>query len=220
VSVLFSRGTSFGWLVGVALPADAGALSAGERALAAAMAPARQVTWVGGRVALRAALEKMGGRAEVIGSTDRGAPALPAGFAGSISHKNTIAVALATVASSDVKLGVDVELARQREGKIDISERVLTERERAALASLPDTARERAVLAAFAAKEAVYKALDPWVRRYVAFHEVDLVGAREATLNLKGGEGPFIVEVAEEPEPGLIVAMARARLLRREADRE
>jgi 4'-phosphopantetheinyl transferase EntD len=211
VSVLFSRTTPFGRLVGVALPASEDALPAKERALAAAMPPARRVTWVGGRVALRAALEEVGGTAEVIAATERGAPVLPEGFVGSISHKTTVAVALAARAEGGATVGVDVELERPRAGKIDISDRVLTPRERAALASLTGAPRERAVLAAFAAKEAVYKALDPWVRRYVAFHEVDLVGAREATLNLKAGEGPFDVEVCEEPEPGLILSLARVR---------
>lgn len=209
---LFSRVTPFGRLVGVALPAAEETLSAGERALAAAMAPVRRATWVGGRVALRAALEEVGGRAEVIGATDRGAPLLPDGFVGSISHKATIAVALAARAEGGATLGVDVEL--ERTGKIDISERVLTPRERAALVSLSGAERERAVLAAFAAKEAVYKALDPWVRRYVAFHEVDLVSAGDATLSLKDGEGPFAVEVGDASEPGLpglIVALARVR---------
>jgi 4'-phosphopantetheinyl transferase EntD len=225
VAPLFSRATPFGRLVGVALPgaddraavdALAGELPEAERALAAAMAPVRRVTWVGGRLALRAALEEVGGRADVVGATDRGAPVLPDGFVGSISHKATLAVALAARASGGATLGVDVELERKRNatGKrsvtIDISDRVLTERERAELAALPEAERARAVLTAFAAKEAIYKALDPWVRRYVAFQEVELPrGAPEATLNLKAGEGPFTVEVREEPEPGLILAMAR-----------
>jgi 4'-phosphopantetheinyl transferase EntD len=210
VTPLFSRATPFGWLVGVALPAAEDTLSSGERALAAAMAPVRRATWVGGRVALRAALEQVGGRAELIGATDRGAPALPDGFVGSISHKATIAVALAARAQGGAMVGVDVEIERERAGKIDITDRVLTARERAELAALPEAEKARAVLAAFATKEAIYKALDPWVRRYVGFLEVELLrGASGATLSLKSGEGPFTVEVREEPESGLILAMAR-----------
>src|SRR5438477_297716 len=92
-------------LVAVALPPadDGSALSAlvdelpsEERALALALAPARRATWAGGRVALRAALADLGvGAAAPIGATPRGAPALPAGLAGSIGHKESVAVALA-----------------------------------------------------------------------------------------------------------------------------
>jgi 4'-phosphopantetheinyl transferase EntD len=54
------------------------------------------------------------------------------------------------------------------------------------------------VLRAFCAKEAIYKALDPWVRRFVGFHEarVAFAGGRlSASLALTRGEGPFAVEL-------------------------
>jgi 4'-phosphopantetheinyl transferase EntD len=224
VTPAFKCATPFGWIVGVTLPevSDAAgvealhaALSDQERAHVATLAPLRRVTWAGGRLALRAALAEAGARREelgaLIGATGRGAPALPAGFAGSISHKNTVAVALASRADGDTTLGVDVELERER--RVDISTRVLTDDERAALAAMDHEARPREVLAAFATKEAIYKALDPWVQRYVAFQEVSLArgagGARVAALRLTRREGPFSVEVLEEPEPGLILVAAR-----------
>ena len=43
--------------------------------------------------------------------------------------------------------------------------------ERAALAALDPAARDAEVLFRFAAKEAIYKALDPWVQRLVSFQE-------------------------------------------------
>jgi 4'-phosphopantetheinyl transferase EntD len=50
------------------------------------------------------------------------------------------------------------------------------------------------------AKESIYKALDPFVRRYVSFKEATLIlgddGRCEARLALGGGEGPFLTEVA------------------------
>jgi 4'-phosphopantetheinyl transferase EntD len=208
--IAFARTVSFGRLVGVALPGEdddaavdalAAALAPAERAHARTLSPARRVTWVGGRVALRAALADLGEAAPApISSTRRGAPALPAGIAGSIAHKRTLAVALAARAPRDVTLGVDVEV--ERAPRVDISERVLTVDERRRVDALAPTARAREVLAIFAAKEAVYKALDPWLGRYVSFQDVALArgedGALAAVFAPRADEPSFVLEVHEE----------------------
>ena len=168
------------------------------------------MTWVGGRVALRAALAELGlswGATSPILATPRGAPALPAGVLGSIAHKRTIAVALAAFApSGDVTLGVDVEV--DRAPRFDIAARVLTPAERLRVDALAAPARARAVLAAFAAKEAVYKALDPWLGRAIAFQEVELDG-RTARLAPRVGEPSFEIELHEEPLAGHLLVTAR-----------
>lgn len=220
--VAFARTVAFGRLVGVALPgaddvADDEALAAElppeERAHARTLFPARRVTWVGGRVALRAALDDL----EVVASaailsTPRGAPVLPAGIAGSIAHKRTLAVALAARTSDDVTLGVDVEI--ERAPRVDISVRVLTASERRHVEALAAPARDREVLALFAAKEAIYKGLDPWLGRYVSFQEVELErgadGALAAVFTSRAGEPSFVLEVHEEtPFVGHILMTAR-----------
>ena len=99
-------------------------------------------------------------------SDDRGAPVLPAGWRGSVSHKGSFAAALVAPAGAG-HIGIDLERAIAPRG--DIGRRILTPREQAAL---PD--RGRAVTLRFAIKEAIYKALDPHVRRYVGFTEVEL----------------------------------------------
>jgi 4'-phosphopantetheinyl transferase EntD len=49
------------------------------------------------------------------------------------------------------------------------------------------------------AKESIYKALDPFVRRHVSFKEASLAlradGTWHVTLTLAAGEGPFSTEV-------------------------
>ncbi|HTA21021.1 MAG TPA: 4'-phosphopantetheinyl transferase superfamily protein [Polyangia bacterium] len=204
----FARTVSFGRLVGVALPdrpGDVDALAAGlpptERAHALTLPSARRVTWVGGRVALRAAAADLGVVASApISTTPRGAPVLPAGLAGSIAHKRTLAVALAARVAADVTLGVDVEI--ERAPRVDISERVLTLDERRRVDALAPPARDREVLALFAAKEAVYKGLDPWLGRYVSFQEVELArredGALAAVFAPRADEPSFVLEVHEE----------------------
>jgi enterobactin synthetase component D len=146
-------------------------------------------------------------------STPRGAPALPAGLIGSISHKQEIAVALAA-RSDDTRrrtIGVDVEIPRPLHN--DISGRVLTPDEQVLLAELSGAARDREVLWRFAAKEAIYKALDPWVERLVSFQEVALDrrpgGRVSVRLNLTRGEGPFAVELEDASHDELVLIAAR-----------
>jgi len=200
----FAAARPFGVCVGVTLPAAPppeaewpGALHRDERIFARALSEGRRTAWIGGRLALRGALEAAGLQApDAILATDRGAPRLPPDAVGSISHKTALAIAVAAPARSPaVTIGVDVEEARPL--RFDVADRVLTESERAGLPAA-GLARDLLVLRAFCAKEAIYKALDPWVRRFVGFHEAEIVftgGGLSARLALTRGEGPFAVEL-------------------------
>lgn len=215
----FVRELPFGTCAAVSLPErDDFALPDGlhpdEVAFASSLAAGRRGTWVGGRLALRAALEALGAqRPQAILTTPRGAPALPAGFVGSISHKRELAVALAARVDKQarVTLGIDVEIPRPF--RQDVSRMVLTPAERAALADLEPAARDREVLRRFAAKEALYKALDPWLGRFVSFQAVTIVsradGGLEAALALASGEGPFAVELHDAGTAELVLVAAR-----------
>jgi 4'-phosphopantetheinyl transferase EntD len=219
-ALAFSRETAFGRLVGVALPADgdaaalealAATLRPEERDHAATLSEARRATFIGGRVALRAAMDALGVQSGPLLATPRGAAILPPGVAGSISHKETLAVALAAPAPDDETLGVDVEL--DRAPRVDIAPRVLTPGERARVDALEPAARTREILVAFSAKEALYKALDPWLRRFVSWQEVEVTrapdGALAATLRARPGEVPLSLELREESAPGLVIVEAR-----------
>lgn len=134
-----------------------------------------------GRLALGCALTRLGVAADQLGdlaATERGAPRTPTGTTGSISHKHDIAVALAAWRAigpdhcGDWIVGVDLE-ARQPTRR-DISARVLGADERARLSHLPEPERGLAVVLSFSIKEAIYKAIDPFVQRYVGFREVSV----------------------------------------------
>jgi 4'-phosphopantetheinyl transferase EntD len=201
--IAFDLRLEHGRCVGVRLPdGDApgvDALPAEEQAFAAKLTVVRRRTWVGGRVALRQALLHAGLEAPAVLADARGAPSLPPGVWGSISHKETLAVALVASATAGraTRLGVDVEI--DRETSPDIASRVLTDEELADVAGLAERERVRDVLLRFSAKEALYKALDPFVRRYVAFKEVVVRplpgGATDVSLRLPAREGQFDVEV-------------------------
>lgn len=160
-----------------------GVLHADEAALALSLPPARRATFVAGRQALREAVRQLPGHSEADESpilrTTRGAPLLPPALTGSITHKGMLAMATVAPRGAGVEhVGLDLE---RRPVVADltrpsIARKILTAREFSTLddgATDPLAARER-TLVYFALKEAVYKAIDPFVERYVRFTEVEI----------------------------------------------
>lgn len=184
-------------------------LTEAERALAASFSPIRLASFVAGRLALADALDALGAPRASLLTNPRGAPIVPSGYVGSVSHKRDLAVAIAA-RDEGAFLGVDLEEIAP--ARIDISRRVLTERERTEAASLSPDERERALLARFSIKESIYKAVDPFVQRYVGFKEADVdLASSTARLDLVNGEGPFAVEVTWAEIGAMIVSTARIR---------
>jgi 4'-phosphopantetheinyl transferase EntD len=219
VEVAFDRELAHGRCVGLRIPGGAlevdalaeASLVAEERAFAATLRGLRRRFWIGGRAALREALARAGiAVAAPVLSDDRGAPLLPEGVVASITHKERLAAALVARAAS-ARIGVDLEADVR--GKQDIASRVLTENELAELAHLEAEERAREVLLRFSAKEAIYKALDPFVRRYVGFQEVSVQpradGSARVEARLREGEGPYEVEVGWSRFDGVVLTTAR-----------
>jgi 4'-phosphopantetheinyl transferase EntD len=183
----------------VELDDEAGALARlapAEQDRAAQLGPVRRGEFIAGRTALHLAL---GSDAPIL-ADDRGAPSLPAGWVGSVSHKRALAAALVAPAGSG-RVGVDLERAVPPRG--DIAGRVLTAREQAAL-----TDGGRGVTLRFAIKEAIYKAIDPYVRRYVGFTEVELDLAGDAVTVTTAL--PFAIEATWREHAGHWLATAYA----------
>ncbi|HSN26124.1 MAG TPA: 4'-phosphopantetheinyl transferase superfamily protein [Kofleriaceae bacterium] len=154
-------------------------------------------TFTAGR---RALCEALGEQLE-IGRDDRGAPIVPRGH-GSIAHKTGAERTVAAAIWSPSLVGIDLE--RAQPPRQPIERRILTPRELAAFG-----ADRRRVSLAFAIKEAIYKAVDPVVRRYVGFTEVELdLEAGRATSQLPLEVAFWWTEVTD-PEP-LWLATARA----------
>jgi 4'-phosphopantetheinyl transferase EntD len=153
-----------------------------ERELASSWAPARRLTFAAGRRALRTALEALGVTTSgPILPNDRGAPQLPQGALASISHKGDVACALARI-GGERTIGVDVE-------NIQVLHRgterlILTDRERA---ELPDELEQRAqrIVVQLSLKESIYKALDPFLRRYIGFKEVEVWPSDDQTARVE-----------------------------------
>ncbi len=176
-----------------------------EQQLAERLAIPRRVSFVGGRLALRNALSVVAPDAQHVPvlKTPRGAPQLPPGVLGSVSHKRTLAVGMAALPQHMVNtIGIDVEeIPDERDlTRPDLAPKILTASERHALAWLAANdalAYREAVRLRFALKEAVYKTIDPHVQRYVRFQEVevspDANGKTDVRLSLPEFEGRHIV---------------------------
>jgi enterobactin synthetase component D len=226
---LFRLDLPHGRCVGIRVPATVGEgllayLPGEEQAYAETVGPARKGTFVAGRLALREALRDLGLEAPPILPDKRGAPDLRGLATGSISHKPTLAVGLAAPAGDGLSVGVDIEplpLPDPAPGdagwdrRPDISRRVMTPRELAILMDLPAERRRLAILLCFSIKEALYKALNPLIRRYVSFQEATVLpaadGSVELTLALAKGEGPFTAEARWSEIAGHLLTTARVR---------
>ncbi len=108
-----------------------------------------------------------------------GAPFWPEGVVGSLAHDDEFAVAAVALRSDVARLGVDVEPAEPLPS--DLVDRVLSAREKRLTAS--DRVTERLI---FAAKEAVYKALNALDGSPLEYDDIEIRLA-EATAVLRDG---------------------------------
>ena len=203
---LFVRKHAFGTLLGVRIPqtepsaAEIDTLHPAEREVLEPYRRTRRGTWVGGRLALSRACEALGKTDRPLLNDARGAPILPAGVVGSLTHKDDIAIALVQLTKAPYRLGIDLEKITHKEP--GVGKMVLTEAEMDVYESLDDYARASFLIVRFSLKEAIYKALDPFVKRYVGFKEVKInqnkAGDFTAQFMLKNNEGPFKAELLSE----------------------
>ncbi|WP_423739619.1 4'-phosphopantetheinyl transferase family protein [Cupriavidus basilensis] len=110
-------------------------------------------------------------------------PVWPTGWVGSISHCATMACAIVASKTRYRALGIDVECIMSEELSTELGEFVATEAELAHFAGL---GRPLGVTLVFSAKEALFKALYPEVRRVLDFDAARVrgVGTDEIVLQL------------------------------------
>jgi 4'-phosphopantetheinyl transferase EntD len=175
------------------------ALPVEEREAAERLSGMRRRELIAGRTAMHALIDME----HPVLSNERGAPVVPVGMTGSITHKLARAAALIAMAEHG-HVGVDLERAAPT--KLEIAKRILTANEpRVAGAEL---------LRVFAIKEAIYKAIDPIVRRYVGFQEVELAigqGGEVGVTVVDAGRLPVAIEAWWTELDGHWLATARAR---------
>jgi enterobactin synthetase component D len=217
-SIAYQHAARHGIVAAVHLPHEPGPipedawdrLHPREAEYARALSGLRQISYVGGRLALRLATQQLGVVPSAMLSQDSGAPQLPSGLVGSLSHKREIAIAMVSL-DHGATIGVDLE--DYGPPRSHIAPRVLTPAELAAIENLSEPRRWMSVLLRFSLKESIYKAIHPWVQRYVSFHEAEVTpdpdGGAEITLKLEGNEGPFVVEGAYQWLHGRLMTSVR-----------
>ena len=213
---IYERTLAEGRVVLVRLPFDEEVLFPEEETLLTqTTAKSRRVSFVGGRAALRRALSHFGVLRRPIMKDERGAPCLPEGFVGSISHKNEVAVALASRVDGFSR-GVDVE--RLQRPKTDIASRILRDEELSIFESLPEKAATHDLLLRFSLKESIYKAIDPHLKRYVDYRECAVWpasnGEARVELFLEAGEPRLECHASWFDLGEHVITLARARVHR------
>lgn len=175
-----------------------------EQRLAAAMNPLRRAQFLLGRRAAHRALAAAGLADGPIGSGDRGEPRFPHGAVGSITHTEGIAVAVVGAASRHRSLGVDLQLSPL---PAEAARLVLGAREHAWVDRAPTAAQSGLrLMAAFSAKEAVFKAADPLLAEGApALRRIEL---RPVDFAFGLGRAGFLARYAPRL-PALAVAVGR-----------
>ncbi|WP_434299317.1 4'-phosphopantetheinyl transferase family protein [Corallococcus exiguus] len=146
-----------------------------EEACATHMTPLRRAEFIGGRLAIRQALQDAGHAAPVVVADGQGVPLFPEGYVGSIAHKHGRAVAIAAKTTTADGLGIDLEFDENCDEESLVAE-IITEVERPGLAAI--RAAEPTVLSpatlVLAAKESVYKAVFQITRTKFDFDDAEL----------------------------------------------
>jgi len=146
------------------------------------------------RIAAREALAELGGPADAaLPRSPRRFAIWPEGFVGSLAHDEEIAVAVVARTRDVAALGVDAEPLPE-----DVAEIVLLPSERRACAADPVLSR-----AIFAAKEAVYKAINPLDGSPLEYEDIEIdLGAGLARLR----DGRTLGCVIERGPPLIAIA--------------
>jgi len=142
------------------------------RLLSPRAAPKRRLNWTLGRTAARLTLKQLGFEdPPPVLRGEAGEPIWPAGISGSITHCYPWSVAVSAQCSGSIAIGIDLE-SLERFGKIDVSDLICRKPELEWVRDVSDFHGRLAMI--FSAKEALYKSLYPFLRRYVDFTEVEL----------------------------------------------
>ena len=131
----------------------------------------RKISYIGGRLAAKKALQSIQKEHLFIDMDPYGAPRLPKPLSVSISHKKDIAIAL-LAQQPNATIGIDIEEIEPE--RLRIATKILTQRELAFLHTLPEKRRWGFLLLNFSTKEAIFKALAPRLKRYIDFTEAEV----------------------------------------------
>jgi 4'-phosphopantetheinyl transferase EntD len=173
---LLPAGAGAAWTVSLDALADVAARHIATAPLPRRLATPRQrLGYLGGRLCAERGLQSLLGAPAAVGHDEQGAPRWPLRCTGSISHSAQDACALVAYCEASAGIGIDTEGIAAADVARDIALVCCTPHERARwLDAAPQP--ELVATLIFSAKECLYKALAPWLRRFVDFDEAETLG--------------------------------------------
>ena len=144
--------------------------------------PKRQAEFIAGRLASCAGLEALGIHKHVVASNPDRSPIWPENIAGAISHKTQLAAA--AVSRKFNLIGLDLETTFPEKTIQRISRKIINDSEQQRLLASP-LLYPVAFTQVFSAKETLYKAIYPYVGRYLGFDTSEVVSIAKDHLMLQ-----------------------------------
>ncbi len=132
----------------------------------------RRKEFAAGRTAARLAMQDLGIEPTAVPMAADRSPVWPAGLIGSVTHCDDLCIAVVSHKGARTGIGIDVELAEPL--GTDNETVICTQIEREWLQTQSIETRGLRAKEIFCAKESVYKALYPSIRRVLGFDEVEL----------------------------------------------
>ncbi len=163
-------------------------IPAADRVLVERAVPRRRAEFIAGRWCAHQALQAILLPAAALPTGRLGAPCWPVGAVGSITHDAGYCVAVAGPAKSAAGIGIDWCDDTRLDGLPELTDQIVADAERTALARAPSAARHLQRL--FCAKEAVVKAASASVGQFLELRDIvidpDAVDSERFTARIAG----------------------------------
>jgi enterobactin synthetase component D len=144
----------------------------------------RQGEYFAGRLAAKNVLQALAAPEFQVNTGDDRAPIWPEGFLGSISHSKGVAMAMATSAQTCKGLGIDLEHFMSDSQEQKLQTHILGELDKPMFEKLA-AHLERPLTLVFSAKESIFKALYPSVKRFFGFEAAALIAFDSEKLHFR-----------------------------------
>ncbi|WP_196583008.1 4'-phosphopantetheinyl transferase family protein [Aliivibrio fischeri] len=155
----------------------------------------RKAEYVAGRYLAKQALNYLDARYDIVKTGKNREPIWPQGFVGSISHTGTTVICAVSSVNDHQRIGLDIERIMAKKTVLELHDIVLVSQE------YPLVRRDYQLdvatfTAIFSAKESLYKALYPEVKRYF-----DFLDAMVTQMDLQ--QGRFSIQLLQTLTPEL-----------------
>ncbi|TLX46246.1 phosphopantetheinyl transferase [Pseudoalteromonas phenolica] len=144
----------------------------------------RQAEYLAGRLCATQALTALNIDNPIVHTADDRVPIWPAGTFGSITHTKGIAGAIAGLQDRATAVGIDVEKLMKDSQETKLQTHILRDDEKTQFHELgKQVTHPLSVI--FSAKESIYKALYPFVKKYFGFDKAKLIAFNDTILTFK-----------------------------------